>query len=168
MGGSGTGLVLDLIDHAFVNLEGVDLEVEVTTFDQGIDLTGQDLLQVTLTWSTAGVGGHHARHGCVGPEEGGILGGVVELIGEDGLKHGEQQMFLPTLVLVAVDGEHDRLQQRVDLGHGDETAEVSDVTGFGLQEEEQVPILLGLIVAGEESLLHVGGVVQVVGHLVLL
>lgn len=36
------------------------------------------------------------------------------------LKHGKQQVLFSTLILVAVNGEHDCLEELVDLGHGDE------------------------------------------------
>lgn len=35
------------------------------------------------------------------------------------LEHGKQEMLFATLVLVSIDGKHDRLQQLVYLGHGD-------------------------------------------------
>ena len=77
-------------------------------------------------------------------------------------------MFLATFVLVSVDGEHDGLQEGIDFGHGDEATEMSDVTGFGLEEEEQVAIFLGFVVVGEETLLGVCRVVQMTGDFILL
>lgn len=45
---------------------------------------------------------------------------------------------------------------------------MSDVTGFGLEEEEQVAIFLSFVVVGEETLLGVCSVVQMAGDFVLL
>ena len=49
-------------------------------------------------------------------------------------------MLLPRLVLIPVEREHDRLEEDVDFGHGDESTEGSDVTRFGLEEEKQVSV----------------------------
>ena len=87
--GQGTGLVFDLAHHGLVDLQGVDLQVDVVQFDQGVDLVGQDLFQVALTGAPTGVGGHHARHGGVLAQQGREVRGVVELIGQHGLKHGQ-------------------------------------------------------------------------------
>jgi hypothetical protein len=46
------------------------------------------------------------------------------------LKHGQKQMFLTALVLVPVDCEHDSLEQRIDLGHGHQAAEMGNVSRF--------------------------------------
>jgi hypothetical protein len=77
-------------------------------------------------------------------------------------------MLFTTLVLVSVNGEHDCLEQGVDLGHGDQTAQVGDVTRFGLQEEQKIAIFLGSFVVGEESLLWIGGIIKVARNFVLL
>jgi hypothetical protein len=45
-------------------------------------------------------------------------------------------MLLATLVLVSVDGEHDSLEEGIDFGHGNKSAKMSDVAGFGLKEEK--------------------------------
>ena len=44
------------------------------------------------------------------------------------LEHGQEEMLLATFVLVSVDCEHDGLQERVDLGHGDQPAKVCNVS----------------------------------------
>jgi hypothetical protein len=67
-------------------------------------------------------------------------------------------MFFATLILVSVDGEHDRLQERVDLGHGNKSAEMGDMTRLRLEQEEQVAIFLRLIVVWEYSFLHLGSI----------
>jgi hypothetical protein len=77
-------------------------------------------------------------------------------------------VLLATLVLVSVDGEHDGLKKGIDFGHGDQSAEVSDVAGFGLQEEEKVAVLLSSLVVREEPFLGVCGVIEVAGDFVLL
>jgi hypothetical protein len=46
------------------------------------------------------------------------------------LKHGQQQMFFTTFVLVSVDGEHDGLQQGVNLCHGDQATQMCNVPGL--------------------------------------
>lgn len=51
-------------------------------------------------------------------------------------------MLLAALVLVSVQSEHDRLEEDVDLGHRDQSAERSDVPRLGLEEEEQVSVCL--------------------------
>lgn len=56
------------------------------------------------------------------------------------LEHGQEQMLLAALVLVAVKREHDRLQQDVDLGHRDQAAERRDVPRLGLEQEEEVAV----------------------------
>lgn len=77
-------------------------------------------------------------------------------------------MFLSTLVLVSVNGKHDGLQQRVNLGHGHEAAEVRNVPGFRLQEEQQVSVSLRLVVIGKGALLHFGGILEMACDFVLL
>ena len=84
------------------------------------------------------------------------------------MKHGQEQMLFTAFVLISVNGEHDSLKQGVDLRHRDKPAKVSDVTRLGLQEEEEVPVFLCLLVIGKEALLKLCGVVEVAGDLVLL
>lgn len=77
-------------------------------------------------------------------------------------------MLFATLVLVSVDGEHDGLEEGINFGHGDQSAEVGDMAGFGLQEEEQIAVLLGSFVVWEEPFLRVCGVIEVAGDFILL
>lgn len=77
-------------------------------------------------------------------------------------------MLFATLVLVSVNGEHDGLEEGIDLGHGDQTAQVGNVTRFGLQEEQKVAVFLGSFIIREESLLWIGGVIEVARDFVLL
>jgi hypothetical protein len=46
------------------------------------------------------------------------------------LKHGQKQVLLTALVLVSVDGKHDGLEQRIDFGHGNQAAEMGNVSRF--------------------------------------
>lgn len=62
-------------------------------------------------------------------------------------------MLFTALILISVNGEHDGLEQGVNLGHCDETAEMGDVSGLGLKKEEEIPIFLCLLVVREEPLL---------------
>ena len=64
-------------------------------------------------------------------------------------------MLFSTFVLISVEREHDRLQERVDLGEGDKTAEGGDVAGLRLEEEEEVGVLLQLAVVGVVAFLLV-------------
>lgn len=77
-------------------------------------------------------------------------------------------MLLSALILVSIDGEHNRLKQRIDLRHGNQSTEMRDVPRLGLQEEQKVAIFLGLIIVGEYALLQVGRVLEVAGDFVLL
>lgn len=77
-------------------------------------------------------------------------------------------MLFATLVLVSVNSEHDGLEEGIDLGHGDQAAQVGNVTRFGLQEEQKVAVFLGSFIIREESLLWVGGVIEVARDFVLL
>jgi hypothetical protein len=76
-------------------------------------------------------------------------------------------MLFATLVLVSVDGEHDRLEQRIDLGHGHQTAEVRNVSRLRLQEEHEVAVFLGLVVVREGALLHISGIFEMARDFVL-
>lgn len=58
------------------------------------------------------------------------------------LEHGQEQMLFSRLVLVSVEGEHDGLQEGIDLAERDEPAKGRDMSRFGLQQEEQVRVLL--------------------------
>lgn len=51
-------------------------------------------------------------------------------------------MLLAALVLVSVQREHDGLEKGVDFGQADESTEVGDVPGLGLEEEKKIRILL--------------------------
>jgi hypothetical protein len=77
-------------------------------------------------------------------------------------------MLLSALVLVSVNGKHDGLQERLDLGHGHEAAEVRNVSGLRLQEEQQVSVSLRLVVIGKGALLHLGGILEMACDFVLL
>jgi hypothetical protein len=124
-------------------------------FDQAVDPLGKHTLQVALTRSTTSVRRHHTRHRRVRTKKGAELGGGLELRTQHGLEHGQEQVLLPALVLVSVQREHDRLEQSVDLREGNETAEGGDVTGLGLEEEEEVRVLLDLAFVRMVSILRV-------------
>lgn len=49
------------------------------------------------------------------------------------LKHCQEQVLLAAFVLISIDGEHDRLQERINFGHGHQSTKVGDVSRFGLQ-----------------------------------
>jgi hypothetical protein len=72
-------------------------------------------------------------------------------------------MLFSAFVLVSVYGKHDSLQERIYLGHGDESAEVGNVAWFGLEEKEKVAVFLGFFIVWEEAFGDVGGVFQVTG-----
>ena len=84
------------------------------------------------------------------------------------LKHSQQQMLFAALVLISVDREHDCLQQRIDLRHRNQSAEVGDMPGFGLQEEEEVAVFLCLVVVRERAFLHLRRIFQMTSDFVLL
>jgi hypothetical protein len=84
------------------------------------------------------------------------------------LEHGEQEVLFTAFVLVSVDGEHDGLQQRINLGHGNQTTEVGNMPRLGLQQEQQVAVLLRLVVVGENAFLHLGGIFKMACDFVLL
>lgn len=77
-------------------------------------------------------------------------------------------MFFAAFVLVPVDGKHDGLQQCIDLGHGNKTTQMRNVSRLRLEEEKQVAVLLRLVVVGEEALLQFGGLFEVACDFVLL
>lgn len=70
------------------------------------------------------------------------------------LKHGQQQVFFTTLVLVPVDREHDGLEEGINFGHGNQSAKVGNMPGLGLKEEQQISVLLSLVIIGKITLLH--------------
>lgn len=55
------------------------------------------------------------------------------LVVKTDLEHGEQKVLFTTLVLVAVDGEHDCLEQLVDLGQRYQATKVGNVFRLGLK-----------------------------------
>lgn len=77
-------------------------------------------------------------------------------------------MLFAAFVLVAVDGEHDRLQQSIDLGHGNQPTEMCNVPGLRLEQEQQVSVFLRLLIVGKEALLQLGSFVEVTCDFVLL
>lgn len=77
-------------------------------------------------------------------------------------------MLFSTFVLVSVDREHDRLEKRIDFGHGHQSAQVCDVTGLRLEEKQQVSVLLSLLIIRKETLLQFGRIIEVAGNFVLL
>lgn len=84
------------------------------------------------------------------------------------LEHGQEQVLFTALILVAINCEHDCLQQRVDLSHGYQSAEVGNVSWFRLEEKQQVAISLCLLIVGERSLLQFESIFKVAGDFVLL
>lgn len=64
-------------------------------------------------------------------------------------------MFFSTFILVPIYREHDSLQQSVNLGHCNKTAEVCNMSRLGLQEKKQISVFLRLFIVGKESLLNV-------------
>jgi hypothetical protein len=77
-------------------------------------------------------------------------------------------MLFSALVLVSVNGEHDSLQELVDLGHGDQATQMSNVPWLTLQKKEQVAVFLCLFVVRKRALGQIGRIVQVAGHLFFL
>ena len=57
-------------------------------------------------------------------------------------------MLLAALVLVSVQREHDGLEKGVDFGQADESAEVGDMAGLGLEEEKEIRVLLEFAIIG--------------------
>lgn len=51
-------------------------------------------------------------------------------------------MFFSVFILVTIEGEHDDLEQTIDLLHRDHSGEVSNVFRGGLKEEEHLPVQL--------------------------
>lgn len=76
-------------------------------------------------------------------------------------------MFFTRFVLVSVEGEHDSLEEGVNLGEGDEATEGGDMAWLCLEEEEEISVRLQLAIIGEQA---VGGVgfFQVFSDLTLL
>ena len=107
-----------------------------------VDAFCENAFKIALAWTSASVSCHHAGHGGVGTEEGAEFRGCFKLRGEHGLEHGEEEMLLPTLVLVAIESEHDGLEQRVDFRQADKSAEVGDMAWFRLEEEKKIRVLL--------------------------
>jgi hypothetical protein len=68
------------------------------------------------------------------------------------LEHGQEQVLFAGFVLVTVQGEHDGLQQRINLGQADQTAQSCNVARLGLEQEEQVAVGLQLAVIGEQAI----------------
>ena len=85
---------LNLLYHTLVHLKGVDFEVKVFEFDQRVDALGKDGLEVTLPRSSSCICSHHSRDGGVGAKKRRVLGGVVELVGKDGLAGSSSQRNL--------------------------------------------------------------------------
>ena len=114
--------------------------------NQAVDALGQNALQVALSWSSAGIRGHHPRYRCVGAKKGSKFSGGLKLSRKNRLEHSQEKMLFSTLVLVSIQCEHDGLKKGIDFGQADEATEGGDVSGFGLEEEEEVGILLQLSV----------------------
>lgn len=62
-------------------------------------------------------------------------------------------MFLPAFVLVSINRKHNSLKERVNFSHAHESAKGGNVARLGLEQEEEVSILLCLLVIGECTLL---------------
>jgi hypothetical protein len=77
-------------------------------------------------------------------------------------------MLLTTFVLISIDREHHGLQKRIDFGHCNQTAEVSDMSRLRLEQEEQIPVFLCLLVIREETLLYICSIVKMICNLILL
>lgn len=89
-------------------------------------------------------------------------------MGELYLKHGKKQVFFSAFILVPIYGEHDGLQEVINLSHVDQPAEVCDMSRFGLKEEEKVAVFLRLVIVGECAMYNVRRLLEMTGKLVLL
>ena len=78
------------------------------------------------------VGGHHASESGVCAHEIRDAVGVLELEAKHLLEHGEQEMLLVLVVLVAVEREHDGLEEIVDLAQLDQGRQTRHVSRVGL------------------------------------
>ena len=83
------------------------------------------------------------------------------------VKHREQQVLLARLVLITKEGEHDRLQQRVDLGHGHLPRQARHNGGVRLQQEEQVAVREAAALFGDAAALEISVIVQMARKLLL-
>ena len=85
--------------------------------------------------------------------------GISSVCGSNGqgkyLKHSQEQMLFSAFVLIAVNGKHDGLQQRVNFRHCDQSTQVRNVSWFGLEEEQEVTVSLCLLVVGKEAFLKI-------------
>ena len=61
-------------------------------------------------------------------------------------------MLFAAVILVSVDGEHDGLEQSINLRHRHETAQMRNVSRLRLQQKEQIAISLSLLVVWKRSL----------------
>lgn len=68
------------------------------------------------------------------------------------LEHGQEQVLFARFVLVTVQGEHDGLQQRINLGQTDQAAQGRNVARLRLEQEEQVAVRLQLAVIREQAI----------------
>lgn len=84
------------------------------------------------------------------------------------LEHSEQEMLFSTFVLVSVDSEHDSLEQRINLRHRDEPAEMCNVSRLRLEQKQKVSVFLGFVVVRENTLLHFKSIFEMAGNFVLL
>ena len=84
------------------------------------------------------------------------------------LEHGQEKVFLTTLVLVSIDGKHDCLEKRVDLSHRDKSAQVGNVSRLRLEEEQEVSVFLSPVIIRKHAFLEVGSILEVARNFVLL
>jgi hypothetical protein len=77
-------------------------------------------------------------------------------------------VFFTTFVLISVDGKHDCLEQGVNLGHGNQSAKMSNMSRLRLQKKEKVSVFLRLIVVWETTLLHFKSIFKMAGDFILL
>lgn len=77
-------------------------------------------------------------------------------------------MFFAAFILVTIDGEHDGLEQRVDFSHGDQAAEVGNMSRLGLEQKEQIAVFLGLFIIREETFLQFCSFLEMARYFILL
>lgn len=109
------------------HLDRIYLEVEIFVFYETIDALCENTLEVALTRTSASVGGHHAGDRGVCSQQGAKFCGSLELGGQYGLEHGKEEVLFATLVLVAIESEHDGLEKGVYFRQADESTEVGDM-----------------------------------------
>jgi hypothetical protein len=137
-------LDFSLVNHGVVDLKRVQLEVEVTLVDDGLYEGSQGLLKILETLLSSVVSDDHLGDHGVRTQEVGDLLDNADFVLNGQLEKLQDEEFLTRSEGISVKGENGSLKETFHLLSVHQEQATSEVTRLGLEQVEEILVVLNL------------------------